>query len=65
MMKSSYFYNNNLKEKKELIRKINHELETMNNVDLDYVLQQLCIMNHCLDKIAFPETHKASNHTEV
>ena len=58
MKKTAYFYYNDLKERKETVQKINQELEKMNNVDLDYVLSQLYIMNNCLDKIAFPEYHK-------
>ena len=50
-----YFYNNDPKVKKEIIRKINNELEKMNDVDLDYVLQQVCIMNNCLDQVYFPK----------
>ena len=50
-----YFYNNDPNVKKEIIHKINNELEKMNDVDLDYVLQQVCIMNNCLDQVYFPK----------
>jgi hypothetical protein len=47
-----------LERNKDIVEKIEYELAQMNRTDLEYVLDQLYIMNNVLDQIYFPEYHK-------